>query len=287
MTGGVSLAIWMGGVRPRSTAVHGEDHYGSLLEALDSVGVRRCHHGLERRWAERWCLTAAVTRQLPVGQFNDLRDTWMRSGSFTELSRCRGAQPTELLRGDSYFRKEIERVLRSWLRPQPRGLDGGARFDLVLTATTLAAEPIEHTDDLGTKVIDPRHRARFCFDENLLRTDTESRSNVLARQLALAAGSVGPPSRGLRSLVRPRRFSGRRSGHEGNRQLRELAWAIDGGVLLNKPIGPALDVIRDRRPERDGKRAPLYVNPDPGDRGRRRRTTSPNHRRWRPCSPRR
>ena len=41
-------------------------------------------------------------------------------------------------------------------------------------------------------------------------------------------------------------------------------WAVDGGVLVNKPVGPALDAILKRASKSEVRRVVAYVNPDPG-----------------------
>jgi Protein of unknown function (DUF3376) len=40
---------------------------------------------------------------------------------------------------------------------------------------------------------------------------------------------------------------------------------VDGGVLVNQPVGPALEAIKDRSANGEIRRVLLYVNPDPGD----------------------
>jgi patatin-related protein len=42
-------------------------------------------------------------------------------------------------------------------------------------------------------------------------------------------------------------------------------WFVDGGVLDNKPFGPAIDAIRDRPAEVEVDRRLIYLEPDPGD----------------------
>jgi patatin-related protein len=45
----------------------------------------------------------------------------------------------------------------------------------------------------------------------------------------------------------------------------DLTWFVDGGVLDNKPFGPAIDAIRERPADLEVDRRLLYLEPDPGD----------------------
>src|SRR5439155_24198755 len=44
----------------------------------------------------------------------------------------------------------------------------------------------------------------------------------------------------------------------------EETWFVDGGVLDNKPFGPAIEAIRERPADVQVDRRLLYLEPDPG-----------------------
>jgi patatin-related protein len=56
----------------------------------------------------------------------------------------------------------------------------------------------------------------------------------------------------------------------------EETWFVDGGVLDNKPFGPAIDAIRERPAGLEVDRRLLYLEPDPGDPQTPRQHRRPN-----------
>jgi len=53
-------------------------------------------------------------------------------------------------------------------------------------------------------------------------------------------------------------------------------WFVDGGVLDNKPFGPAIEAIRERPADMEVDRRLLYLEPDPGDAQRAKQQPRPN-----------
>ena len=53
-------------------------------------------------------------------------------------------------------------------------------------------------------------------------------------------------------------------------------WFVDGGVLDNKPFGPAIDAIRERPAEVEVDRRLLYLEPDPGENRRASKHAAPS-----------
>src|SRR5436190_1556826 len=52
-------------------------------------------------------------------------------------------------------------------------------------------------------------------------------------------------------------------------------WFVDGGVLDNKPFGPAVDAIRERPADVEVDRRLLYLEPDPGEERTASRQSAP------------
>ncbi len=267
MTGGVSLAIWMGGVTAEIfRAVQADGLYGTLLDALGAEATVDVVTGASAGGLNGVFLSSAITRDLPIAEFDSLRDVWMTSGSLTALLRNpRIRNPPSILRGDEYFRPEIERVLRRWLRHPPLGLTDVQPFDLVLTATTLSAELIMHADDRGTPIIEPVHQATFQFGKNHLTVSSQDETNRLARQLALAARTSASFPGAFEASFVPVNTADGDTDMAGIASFKRSRWAIDGGVLVNKPIRPALDIIKTCRPTEMASAVLFYINPDPSD----------------------
>ena len=269
MTGGVSLAVWMGGVTAEIyRLLHRKSRYGPLLEKLDAEATVDVVTGASAGGINGVFLASALARDLPVGEFDSLRDVWLSSGSLMALLRNpRQRNPPSLLKGDEYFKAQIERVLESWLQYGPCRFAEHQQFDLVLTATTLSAELVDHADDRGTPIVEPVHHARFCFDEDDFATANTTQCKKLVRQLALAARTSASFPGAFEASFVPVGAADEEVDMAGIASFASSKWAIDGGVLVNKPIGPAIDLLRERRPVRDGKRVLFYVNPDPSGGG--------------------
>jgi patatin-related protein len=259
MNGGVSLAVWIGGVAAEVYRACRRDGVDAL-HANVTVDVIT---GASAGGLNGVFLAAALSRDLPVEVFDGLRDVWLQAGSFAELLRDPlDANPPSLLKGDEFFRKEIERVLLTWFAGRrARAL---APFDLVMTATTLNPAPAPFTDDLDSTFVEPKPRARFHFTADTLCPSDPAGDIVLARQLALAARtSASFPGAFEPSFVNVGGTFPDRVDMAGIASFSSPMWAVDGGVLVNKPVRPALDVLNARGSTR-ARRVMFYVNPDPG-----------------------
>src|SRR6185295_10070719 len=117
MTGGVSLAVWIGGVTAevyRATRKHGL--YKQLLSELSSDVTVDVITGASAGGLNGVFLAAALSRNLQVEEFDELRDVWLRTGSLDALFRNpREKNPPSMMKGDAYFEVQIENVLRGWL----------------------------------------------------------------------------------------------------------------------------------------------------------------------------
>jgi patatin-related protein len=270
MNGGVSLAVWIGGVAAEVyRAVRGDGLYGDLLKALDTRVSVDVITGASAGGLNGAFFAAALSRNLSATRFDELREVWLQAGSFQELLRDPlKKNPPSLLKGDEYFRPQIEQVLLGWFAgTQPVLLEP---FDLVLTATTLDALPFPVIDSLGTPLIEPKTRAEFRFTGDLLCPTSgglmSGDDNVrLARQLALAARtSASFPGAFEPSFVNVGGTFEGRVDMAGVASFDRPMWTVDGGVLVNKPVGPALDLLAQRPTDPTGRRLMLYVNPSPG-----------------------
>ncbi|WP_199515483.1 patatin-like protein [Nucisporomicrobium flavum] len=279
-TGGVSLAVWMGGVareldllvqasaqrRPRDPLPQPEergharrlrDRYQRLLELMDVQAGVDVLAGTSAGGINAALLGLTGARRLGLGA---LRDIWLEAGDVGRLLRDPGEPaPPSLLRGDDQMLTALNSGIRAILRgqeevPEPR------RTDVFITTTLLAPEIGRFTDDYGTQIGDTDHHALFHFDERTLAGDIAAPLALAARSSASFPGAFEP------SFVPV----GRGAAGELDDLHPDMApyvdatrshWAADGGLLVNRPIAPVLQTIFDREGDRHVRRALLYVVP--------------------------
>ena len=121
MTGGVSLAIWMGGiaseidrlVRARERKTPEQDAYADLLRLAQFEPRVDVVSGTSAGGINGALLAGAVARRRTL---EDLRDIWLEVADFSRLLRSPYAKNQEsLLMGDSYFTPGLQRGIRSVL----------------------------------------------------------------------------------------------------------------------------------------------------------------------------
>ncbi|MFJ6900515.1 patatin-like protein [Streptomyces hokutonensis] len=303
MTGGVSLAIWMGGVtrelnllqqaswrrHPRRLRPGAEpafepelgvstrcddkvrDLYVRLLDLLDvTVGVDMLS-GTSAGGINGALLGLARANSLDLG---DLREFWLKSGDFDTLLRDpKETRPPSLLQGDGVLLRELLagitklRTTDQHFRWPDRHDGIGARTRVFITTTLLTGETSRFTDSLGTLVQDVDRRGLFVFDERQL---TSSDRNDL---VALAARSSASYPGAFEPAFVPFEKEIPASGakvlrHPAMKEYVNITrdhWVADGGLLANRPIGPLLQSVFDRPAERQVRRVLLYVVPSPGE----------------------
>ncbi|MEY2571303.1 MAG: hypothetical protein QOE63_1653 [Acidimicrobiaceae bacterium] len=269
MNGGVSLAVWIGGVTLEFyRASRGDEPsiYADLLRLTRSRLLIDVVAGASAGGLNGGLLAAAWSRDLPSTQFAELGDVWLETGSLSELVRDPFEKdPPSLLKGDSYFRPHLESVLRRWLVGRPvreRGPDGLQPFDAALTATTLDAQVVQNTDAVGNTWAETEYRAQFNFSGDYL---VSTEANLLSRQLALAARtSASFPGAFEPSFVPIKSDDAGAPDMQPTATFGASMWAMDGGVLVNRPVGPALKLIAEHRYVEPGRRVLCYVDPAPG-----------------------
>ena len=265
MTGGVSLAVWMGGVSAEVfRAMRKEGLYGDLCDLTATDLVVDVIAGASAGGLNGALLGTAIARDLTPAKFDELRNLWLRVAGFEELLRSPfKANPPSLLKGDDFFTPQLCDVLRDWLgagsaATPPEDED----LTVVLTASLLTPELKRFADDFGTPIIEPVHRGQFKFTGSTFR-DTDH----LAERLALAARtSASFPGAFEASYIPVGEQLPNRPDMARVADFKRSHWAVDGGVLMNKPVKPALDAIGRRPSKGELRRVVAYVNPDPGNR---------------------
>lgn len=269
--GGVSLAVWMGGAAveldaarrahlgPQQEEGNERSLYHALTQAFHRELVIDILAGASAGGINGALLGAVITKRRELRP-KFLRDRWLTLGDLSTLLRpVNEAQPTSLMRGD-YFVDELEKTLRAvtgegdnkdgWLdntEPSHDGLVAG-EVALDIQATNVVGTQRGFSDQWGQTLYAREYRAPLRF-----RQPDDFTSDALT---AAARASASFPAAFEPAALMNK--SARLGGFPGVKR-----WAIDGGLLENAPIRPAIELIPTRAAERPVKRFVCYVNAAP------------------------
>ncbi|MEG3628741.1 patatin-like protein [Streptomyces poriticola] len=308
LNGGVSLAVWMGGVtheldllRRASRSLHSgvaervkeEDR---ACFALWQRVIREAHTrvvvdvvaGTSAGGLNGSFLAAAIGRgtELP-----DLRGTWQKAAALTGDRLLKDPPYNSLLDGQ-YFQDEVGRILGAMCGSEREA----EPVTLFVTATALDGVPEYVQDSFGGRFQVADHRRIYAFQHdpqavvfrktgvhrNAWKPETVSRKDfldeaVLDRLCLAARASAGFPvafapvdeSSLLAQRVRP-------APEIPSKGRDRASWIVDGGVLNNAPFGPVLDSISDRKVDGPTRRVLVYIVPSSG-------VTDPHEQSRPPC----
>lgn len=290
--GGVSLAVWMGGVAHEINELTGEG--ATYAPLLDLLGVRAradVISGTSAGGINGAALALAQTNS--ATDLRDLRAVWAEQGRLeTLLHRPFTGDPVSLLRGEEVFLPELTRALHRLATPwRPRPVEERP-VDLTVTATLLDGVTLEETDSLGQPLTQDRHDVQLCFTRTVdgagrVHDDFAApgqegplgpapRGEVVAALGLAARASAGFPVAFEPTLLpvdpavpvpgRPDMapYASWRAepGADGTRPDRSR-YAVDGGLLNNTPTQLALAAIERMRAELVVDRVMLLVVPLP------------------------
>jgi patatin-related protein len=281
MTGGTSLAVWMGGataelyrllrscVENPAAGDHTSAHYRSLLRLGHMRAVVDVVTGTSAGGLNGTLLAAAWHLDLPASDFSGIRDTWLDLGDLEKLLRSpREDDPPSLLKGDEYFGHEIRALLDRWrdrqAQPSRRTTVAPAQarpIDLVVTVTTINGDVESRTDDFGETLSERRHAHRLRFTKAQLAGDTWTEKLAIAARTSAGIPGVFEPS--FLPVGEPDASRSRRPDFGPHATFRSSRWGVDGGLVVNLPLGEALDRIFDRPAGNQVRRVVLYVCPTP------------------------
>jgi patatin-related protein len=294
MTGGVSLAVWIGGVVRELNLLQQAGWLRDTGGGVGQGGAAGSDDGARMRYMRLMSLldvivgvdimsgtggggiNAAVLGMSRAGScdLGGLRDMWLEAGAFDALLRDpAGPCPPSLLHGDVLLDRlragmKVLGARASPVRP-PLGACGAATgrplTRVFISSTLLDGEASWFTDDAGTLVQDMDHRGLFAFDEADLADPGTWDALAVAARSSMAFPVVFEPAFVAHAEVP----GGRRSpAHPAMRKFANITrahWAADGGLLVNRPFTPLLQAIFDRTAERQVRRVLLYVVPSAGD----------------------
>lgn len=266
MNGGVSLAVWMGGVtheiqRLLEASRAPDEDVSGWADALVSPrrGSSRATYrkvvvdyaaGTSAGGLNGAILATALARGSPLPS---LKELWMKKGRL-EIGALIPSDKTagpSLLDGD-YFHAAIQRVIGD----VPINSAAAQQFTLLVTATAMTGGQLKIEDANDHRIDVSDHRRVYKFESSAGDVGDFDDSATLAR--AGRASASFPvafvPVRETEELARHRLHS---AAPEDGRPT----WLIDGGVLDNAPFEPLLHEIVDHPRADAGQRLIVYVVP--------------------------
>ena len=280
LNGGVSLAVWISGVVIElNRLVQGSrapaagrtgDVYAELLDLLRARARIDVVAGTSAGGLNGGFLALGLVRGADLSM---MRDLWRDQGDLSTLLRDpREKGAPSLLRGQ-YFYERLEQayaqVVRSCTR---RPAPADEHVDLYLTGTLWDGRRSTFTDDMGRPIVEVDHDATFHFSSDPGTVGTAVVGNLcqdaVATQLAVASrctssfpGAFEP----FRVEVAELPAGDRWPSTAGLANFSTSQFVVDGGVLRNKPVRPALEAIYRQSASRQVRRVLAYVVPDPGE----------------------
>jgi patatin-related protein len=295
LNGGVSLAIWIGGVvaeidRARRATIPADETardeceqiYKALLD-LTCCALRTDVIAGASAGGLNGCLLATAIAN--HGTVANVRKTWIDLGSFRMMLRSgREPQPPSVLKGDDFFLPRLveqfndrssPEAVRARLRLPGKvrsELGPSERVRLLVTGTDLGGEPHVYRDSFGGDLHDREHRALFVMEHDLERGRSSFDKDDAPRRLARIARSTASfPGAFEASFCRvelpasPPDEAAETKKRDPNlyaiSTMSSSRWVADGGILDNAPFRPALAAI-EKAPSRGPVRRVLcYVTP--------------------------
>ena len=297
MSGGVSLAVWMGGVArevnlltqasdlrergPGEVAVPApagppagglalsvRDLYRQLLDLMDMTASVDVLSGTSAGGVNAAILGLANARRLDIGS---LRDLWLQAGAFDQLLRDPQADPNppSLLKGDGQLLDALRKGLSELTEnnSRPVSVNQARETTVLVTTTLLHGQNGQFTDDYGNSVNDSDNHGLFTFTaEDLVMPGAIGALALAARSSASFPAAFEPS---FIPIGTPVADSDEPKGMQGwhpdmqdyTGDIMQSAWVADGGLLANRPLGPMLQSVVARTTDREVRRVMLYVVP--------------------------
>ncbi|MFF4160280.1 patatin-like protein [Streptomyces sp. NPDC001678] len=277
MNGGVSLAVWIGGV---AVELHhlamarrwDEPVYRPLLDLLCADARVDVIAGTSAGGLNGAFLALGLAREKDI---TPLCGLWRDKGALGKLLQNPLRQrPASLLRGD-YFLDELRNALRDVATSPPKaGADDGGTgrqpVELILTGTLWHGRQSTFCDDTGVRITEVDHDARFRFTSRAGVTDPVAclQDDGVVDRLAVAARCTSsfPAAFAPQWVdVDGGAAEGPWPSTAGRANFRVPQYVVDGGILLNKPIRPALEAVYRQTAQSQVRRLLAYVVPDPSE----------------------
>jgi len=297
LNGGVSLAVWISGVvlelhhvALSSQGLGSWRPYRQVLDLLGATARIDVIAGTSAGGLNGAFLALGLARRRDLTL---LRDVWADDGSLEKLLRpALAKKPPSVLQGDDYFLVRMREALRKVISTQNPELHGAAAsttpppVELFLTGTLWTGRESTFTDDMGVGITERDYDATFRFANQVAAEqkdavgDLDDTTDAVVEQLARAARCTSSfPAAFEPHLVTPRSGPAaerRWPSTAGQANFANAQYVLDGGVLLNKPVRPALEAIYRQPGENQIRRVLAYVVPDPGEAAKSDSTAAPD-----------
>ena len=279
MTGGVSLAIWMGGVARELNVLQRASHQrGGALPSIDPAAPPDANvQAIYLRLLNLLDTTVDVdilagtsagginAALLAMARVNDvelapLRGMWLKLGALEDLLRDPAIDaPPSLLQGDGKLLSGLQAGLKEVWGSESATPGPWPPTSVHLTTTLIEGETGRFTDAYGTLVQDVDHQGMFSFHEQQL-----SKPKVRDALATAGRSTASFPFAFEPGFVTPVEADGR-PAMKDYANITRAHWVADGGLLMNRPIQPLLQEVFDRTAGRHVRRVLLYVVPSSGE----------------------
>jgi hypothetical protein len=273
LNGGVSLAIWIGGVadevlrfvdagkRIANGAPDDANPYTALCQELDVLPTVDVLAGTSAGGLNAACLGTAVIHGCT--NLHPIKQLWLDHGSFDQLLR----PPTDrslvsLLNGDRNFLPYIETAFQQLAENGTGFVDVVPPVTVKLTATALGGRVTTINDGHG-ELSSVEHRAEFTFENADFDFANDDRAiQRLARACRSTASFPGAfePSNVPVDLYTERHVADLFDG-----VTTPTVPLIDGAVLVNLPAQSTIEAIISQPSRERIERVMALVVPDPGE----------------------
>jgi patatin-related protein len=275
MNGGVSLAIWMGGVTVEvNRLIEGDSIYGEVLDLLRSEVRVDVIAGASAGGINGAMLAAMISHQNDrANELDNLRRIWIEDGSLGRMFRPpMQKKPPSLMKGDEFFLPRLQQVFEDLTSGEPTPAETSP-IRLTLTTTLLKAMTRGFADDFGSLIVDADHRGEFTFRRGAgLPDDFDKREDgQIANRLALASrctasfpGAFEPSFVPIGRSEEDAQRDPDRPDMKGYANFSSSRFCADGGALVNKPFRPAIrGIFAQPASDEQIRRVLAYVVPDP------------------------
>jgi patatin-related protein len=274
MNGGVSLAVWMGGVtRELDRLRRCDGAYGEIAKLTCTTPRIDVIAGASAGGINGAMLAIAIARG---GVVDPIGKLWLDDGSIEQLLRDPMVPDApSLFRGDERLLERLGAAVEKVAKPTREPADHP--LHLTITGTALVGEVKSYADHFGAVIPDVDHRVQFRFRTGEVGPVPDGKpwpndfnGELALGQLALAARSSASFPVAFEPSFCPAGdtpdVAGMDKYHPNMRSVAgfdESRWVIDGGVLVNTPFRPALDAIATMGAENEVRRVLAYVVPNP------------------------
>lgn len=294
MSGGVSLAVWMGGVArelnllQQASNLRGSDQppgtdldarcrelYLKLLDLLDVKVTTDVLSGTSAGGINAALLGLSSVTGADLG---GLRDLWLKTGSMDMLLRDPGEpNPPSLMQGDKVLFNQLNQGIWDFYLAaknkqkadsnQAKAGQDHVSTTVFITTTMMNGETSRFTDDYGTLVPDVDHHGLFTFDERALGADGNPALTALAlaaRSSASFPGAFEPAYVPIRARIDPSPGVPEHPDMADYANMTRGHWVADGGLLANRPLTPLLAKVFAQPATGQVRRVLAFVVPDGG-----------------------